>query len=185
MSKSYQFLVITTFLLTLFACNSAPLRYTLDPEFSYLQELGRGIKIVSVSVIDKRQNTASETVVDPDNVANKLQDQLIQKLKDKGYKIINKPLLADIAYEMVINELDMAVDKSMLKSLIRGNSKITLTLRKHSNYITKIFSATKTQEVANPANSIDVTGVANQMLSSLFANMFSDQQIVEFSEKSQ
>jgi len=180
-----KILVLATFLLTLFGCNSTPLKYTLDPEFSYLQELGRDIKIVSVRVVDKRQNTTTDSVKDPDEVASKLQNQLIQKLKDKGYKIINKPLLADIAYEMVINELDMAVDKSMFKSLIRGNSKITLTLRKHSDSVTKIFSATKTQEVANPANSIDVTGVANQMLSNLFANMFSDQQIVEFSEKSQ
>ncbi|MCF6193715.1 MAG: YajG family lipoprotein, partial [Kangiellaceae bacterium] len=111
------------------------------------------------------------------------QKQLITKLKNYGYKIINKPLLADMAFELVINKLELAVDKSMLKSLIRGNSKITLTLRKHSAHISKIFSATKTQEVANPANNADVSGVVNQMLSSLFANMFSDQQMVEFSER--
>jgi len=183
MLKSFKILVATIILFALLGCNSAPLRYTLDPEFSYLQGLGRDIKVVSVKVIDKRSNTNNSTVEDPDEVAGKLQKQLIGKLKDHGYKIISKPLLADMAYELVISELEMTVDKSMLKSLIRGNSKITLTLRKHSDHISKIFSATKTQEVANPVNNVDVTGVANQMLSSLFSNMFSDQQIVEFSEK--
>ena len=186
MIKPFKLLIIYSTVLFFSGCNTTPLKYTLDPEFSYLEDLGQGVEMVAVKVTDNRQRfDGGNGIQGPSDVAGKLKNRLVEKLQQHGYKIINKPLLADIAYELEINELSLVVNKSMLKSLISGKSNITFTVRKHSEFKTKIFSATKTQEVANPTNDLDVTGVVNQMLSSLFANMFSDPQITKFTRKSQ
>jgi len=175
-------------ILTLFACSSVTLKYAIDPEFSYLKESLQTAKIVAVTVTDGRGSaarTGSPTiaVAKTDDVAETLRSQLINKLKKSGYKIISKPLLADIAYELVIQELELSVNKSMLKTTLLGSGKILLTVRKHGESLAKSFSATRTQEVANPAGDLDATGVVNQMLSSLFANMFSDQELSTFAAK--
>ncbi len=172
-------------LLVLSACKTTSLKYSLDPEFSYLKESLQTAQIVAVTVTDQRDQSAKVAseymaVAQIEDVAETLRNQLIRQLRKQGYKIINKPLLADIAYDLVIKKLVLKVDKSLFKTSLNGNSEISLTLHKHGESKSKIFSASRTQEVANPASNLDATGVVNQMLSSLFANMFSDQSLVKF-----
>lgn len=188
MSNLSKILFNAFLVITLSSCGSATLKYAIDPEFDYLKESLQTAKVVAVTVADGRGSAAKTSsgtmaVAKTGNVAQTLRSQLVSKLKAQGYKIISKPLLADVAYDLVIQELELSVNKSMLKTTLLGKGKILLTLRKHGESLAKTFSATRTQEVANPATDLDATGVINQMLSRLFANMFSDQALSEFAVK--
>ncbi len=178
------FITLTAMIL-LSGCNPATLKYQLDPEFTHLDELSEKAKIVALKVVDARStatpdNANQKAVSGPTNEAKVLQDKLISLLKKNGYKIISKPLLADIAFEIEITKLQLSIESSTFKSIIRGSSEIKLTANKHGQQWSKIFRATREQEVANPANDLDATGVVNQMLSKQFTSIFSDQSLVAF-----
>lgn len=167
------------------ACNPAALKYQLDPEIAYLNQLSEETKIVALKVIDARtaispDNTKQNIISGPGDEAKILQDKLITQLKQNGFKIISKPLLADIAFEIEITQLALTMETSTFKSIIRGKSEIKLTASKQGTKWSKVFRATREQEVANPANDLDVTGVINQMLTKQFSNIFTDQSLTEF-----
>ena len=177
-------------ILIISGCNPATLKYQLDPEISYLNQLPDETKIVALKVIDARtatspDNTEQHLVSGPSDEAKILQDKFITQLKQNGLKIISKPLLADIAFEIEIVHLALTLESSTFKSVIRGKSEIKLTANKQGATWSKIFRATREQEVANPANDLDVTGVINQMLTKQFSRIFTDQTLTEFLAKQQ
>lgn len=174
----------------LFGCSSAKLKYSLDPEISYLEETALASKVISVKVIDGRklleeQPSSSDeiNIAGPENIAKHLQTLIIAKLKQQGYKIGSNPLLADTAYELKLEELKLIASKNLLKSTLKASSKVVLTISKHSESFTKIFQSTRTQEVANPISALDATGVVNQLLSEQLAKAFSDPKFVQFASE--
>ncbi len=175
-------------ILIISACNPALLTYQLDPEIPHLNQLAGDAKIVALKVIDARTDSASDnsgqkTISGPTEEAKLLQRKLMELLKNNGYKIINKTLLADVAFEIEITNLELTIESSTFKSIIRGKSEIKLTANRHSQQWSKIFRATRQQEVANPANNLDATGVMNQMLTKQFSNMFDDDSLRDFLAK--
>lgn len=183
-----KLLVASTVILIISACNPAMLKYQLDPEISQLNQLAGNAKIVALKVIDSRKdsslnNTDEKMIAGPVEEAKQLQRKLIDLLKENGYKIISKPLLADIAFEIEITNLELTIESSTFKSIIRGKSELKLTANRHSQQWSKIYRATRQQEVANPANDLDATGVVNQMLTKQFSTMFIDESLQAFLAK--
>jgi uncharacterized lipoprotein YajG len=182
----YLFLIASLFILT--ACNPDLLKYKLDPDFGSLEQLAGKSEIVAVQVSDKRTKqpipTGDIKLAPMEDEATILNKRLIEQLKDLDYKIINKPLLADLAIMMDINELTVSIQESTFKSTVKANSVFTLTIRRNGEEWRKIFRAARTQEVANPVNQNDATGVINQLLSKQLSNAFSDPALMEFLSKS-
>jgi len=184
-------ILLLTLILSLPSCSTKTPTYQLDPEFGLLGEQTVEVSVVAVKVTDKRQKTNKQegdkqTILSANyNDAEVLQDKLINHLKQQNHKIINKPLLADIAYEIELNRLHLTLESGMLKSKFVANSEIKLTVRRHSQHWTKIFRASKTQEVANPATDRDATGIINQLLSQQLISAFSDNSLREFLSKTQ
>ncbi len=182
----YLFLIASLFILT--ACNPDLLKYKLDPDFGSLEQLAGKSEIVAVQVSDKRTKqpipTGDIKLAPMEDEATILNKRLIEQLKDLDYKIINKPLLADLAIMMDINELSVSIQESTFKSTVKANSVFTLTIRRNGEEWRKIFRAARTQEVANPVNQNDATGVINQLLSKQLSNAFSDPALMEFLSKS-
>jgi len=184
-------IIFLALILSLLGCSTKKPTYNLDPEFSLLQEQTNKSSVVAVKVIDNRQKTIElqgnkQTVLSSSHKdAEVLQDKLISRLKQQGHKIINKPLLADIAYEIELNRLSLTFETAMFKSEFAANSEIKLTVRRHSQHWTKIFRSSKTQEVANPATDRDATGIINQLLSQQLESAFSDNSLLEFLSKTQ
>jgi len=178
-------------MLSLSGCSAKKPSYDLDPEFGLLHEQTNKVSIVAVKVIDNRQKAIKpqgdkQTIhSSSNNDAEVLQNKLISRLKQQGYKIINKPLLADIAYEIELNQLNMTLETGMLKSKFVAYSEIKLTVRRHSQHWSRVYRASKTQEVANPATDRDATGIINQLLSQQLVSAFSDNSLSEFLSKTQ
>jgi len=184
----FSILVLVSVLI-LSACNPATLKYQLDPDIGGLDSLPNSIKIVAVKVTDVRKAPSNIgellAVSGPTDEAKVLQGKLISLLKQRGYKIISKPLLADLAFNLEIMTLTLTVEEMTFKSIIRGKSEIKMTVNKHSQQWSKIFRATREQEVANPTNNLDVTGVMNQMLTKQLSSAFSDSTLEEFVKRQQ
>ena len=187
-STSIKSLLILVSLLTLTACNPDLLKYKLDPDFGSLEQLAGKSEIVAVKITDKRSSKpipSGDIKLAPfEDEATVLKKRLTDQLKELDYKIINKPLLADLAVMMDINELDVRIQESTFKSTVKANSVFTLTIRRNGEEWSKIFRAARTQEVANPVNQNDATGVINQLLSKQLTNAFSDPALMEFLSKS-
>ncbi len=187
-STSIKSLLILVSLLTLTACNPDLLKYKLDPDFGSLEQLAGKSEIVAVKITDKRSSKpipSGDIKLAPfEDEATVLKKRLTDQLKELDYKIINKPLLADLAVMMDINELDVRIQESTFKSTVKANSVFTLTIRRNGEEWSKIFRAARTQEVANPVNQNDATGVINQLLSKQLSNAFSDPALMEFLSKS-
>jgi len=184
-----KFAFVIAFLLILSGCNPATLKYQLDPDIESLNILPDTIKIVAVKVTDLREDadlTSKQLpVLGPNDEAKVLQEKLTALLKQRGYKIISKPLLADLAFNLEIKTLALTIEELTFKSIIKGKSEIKITVNKHSEQWSKIFRATSMQEVANPINNLDVTGVINKMLTKQFSEAFSDTALEEFIKKNQ
>ena len=168
------------------ACAPIALKYELDPEIPNFKNIAPNAKVVYLKVVDSRIKSEPESKSDikyipgPKDETLILQKKLTTLLKSNNYKIINKRLLADIAFELKINTLKLGVEKNAFKSVIKGISELQLTVNRQSKQWSKTFKATKTQEVANPVNNLDVTGVMNQMLTTQLSTAFSDSQLAEF-----
>lgn len=183
--KLFLTLAITILLI---GCNPAMLQYQLDPEITHLDQLPEETKIVALRVIDTRVTDASSEdnqniIAGPIDEAKVIEKKLTDFLKQAGYKIISKPLLADIAFEIEITTLQLTLESSTFKSTIRGKSEMKLNVNKQGEQWSKIFRASREQEVANPVNDLDVTGVVNQMLTKQFSSIFSDQTLKKFFTK--
>ncbi|MFT6733640.1 MAG: putative lipoprotein YajG [Polaribacter sp.] len=171
----------------LFGCTSSKLIYQIDPDFSQLTPALENREIIYVEVTDNRNattNTATLTSIDsdiPDSTA--LKSKLTQYLKDKQFKIINRPLLADIGIEIGIVELELSLDSGFFKSKITGKSELKIIFHKKSKQWSKTFKASRSQDIANPVNEFDATGIMNQMLSKQFNSIFSDGELIKFITK--
>ncbi len=186
MKKSLTKFVLISISIAMIGCQQMPLKYQLDPEIVNLDELASKAKMVALKVSDSRKplnNDQSQLISGPINEAKLLQDKLINQLKTKKYKIINNILLADLAIHLEIIQLNLTIKKTTFKSIIYGKSEIKITVNKKNQQWSKIKKATRTQEVANPANNIDATGVLNQMLSQQLSSLFADKSLLEFVKK--
>ncbi len=175
-------------MLMISGCNPDLLKYKLDPDFGSLEQLAGQAEVVGVKITDKRVDkpiAAGDIKLAPfEDEAKVLENRLIAQLKELDYKIISKPLLADLAVMMDINELSLLVTESTFKSTIKANSVLTITIRRNGEQWSKIFRNARSQEVANPVNENDATGVINQLLSKQLSNAFSDPALMEFLAKS-
>jgi uncharacterized lipoprotein YajG len=187
-SHSIKFLIASIALLSLSGCNPELLKYKLDPDFGSLEQIAGKSEIVAVKITDKRTSqpvSSGDIKLAPlEDEAKVLNKRLIEQLKELNYKIIKNPLLADLAVMMDINELSVSIQESTFKSTIKANSVFTLTIRSNGEQWQKIFRAARTQQVANPVNQNDATGVINQLLSKQLSNAFSDPGLMEFLSKS-
>lgn len=169
-------------------CNPQTLKYRLDPDFSALSEVARNVELVAVDVTDnrKRNSTSSEQSIQSESTdeAALLKKGLIDQLKELDFKIINNPLLADLAVIMEINQLGLNIDESIFKSTLKASSQLTLTIRKNGQEWSKIFRSSRDQEVANPVNNNDATGVINYLISKQLSAAFTDPALMEFLAKS-
>lgn len=189
--KTYSkliFIYLITLLIT--GCNTAVLKYQLDPGIDNMDSIPKNLSIVAMKVIDSRDKTIKNNdnskqlvVAYSDNEAKLLQDKLVALLKQEGYKIISNPLLADVAFELKIMRLDLTVESATFKSVIEGHNELKFTAIKRGEQWSKIYRGSRKQEVANPTNNLDVTGVMNQMLTKQLSNMFSDQALKKFISK--
>ena len=167
-------------------CNPQVLKYKIDPEFGALDVFAGNSKIVAIKINDHLKPTSSAsdiTISRPENIAGTLKKGLINQLKDLDYKIINNPLLADLAITMDLRTLDVKIDTQTFKSELSANSEFQLTIRRKGEEWTKVFRSGRTQEIANPAKDRDVSGVINQLLSRQLAAAFADPKLMEFLAK--
>lgn len=165
-------------------CSVKQLSYQLDPELTSVQRLANHVKIVAVSVTDKRSAIAQKDTDDvfyvkgPNQEAELLKSKIIDNLKRNDFKIIGNNLLADLAINVEIEQLDAKVEHSFFKSKIAAKSHLRLKANKKSQRFEKLYKTTRAQEVANPANELDVTGVVNQMLSEQLTTIFTDPALI-------
>ncbi|PCI73195.1 MAG: hypothetical protein COB38_01385 [Gammaproteobacteria bacterium] len=184
--RNNQFLLLTAIICSTFilGCSSSKLIYQIDPDFSQLSSALESKEIVYVEVIDNRvegTDTTTLTLVNadiPDHEA--LKSKLTQFLKDNHFKIINRVLLADIGLEIKIIELNLSVASGFLKSKLTAQSELEMIIHKKSERWSKTYKTSRSQEVANPVDEFDATGVMNQMLSKQFHNIFTDKELIDF-----
>ena len=176
------------FLLTLMttACSKSQLHYELDPEIGDFPEAMSNFKIVALKITDNTKpssnslNSNQIRISPKDNQLAQIQNKLMRKLKEMNYKIISNPLLADVAIDIKFHEVELMLEKSLLKGKFTGNTHLELTISRKSKVWSKIFKATKTQEVAYPADSTDATGIINQLISEQLTKGFSDTGLEKF-----
>jgi len=101
-------------------------------------------------------------------------------LKDNQFKIINRVLLADIGLEIKIIDLKLSITSEFFKSKLIGKSVLEIIIHKKSERWSKTYNTSRTQDVANPVDEFDATGVMNQMLSKQFNNIFTDKELIDF-----
>jgi len=172
------------------ACTHSQLSYQLDPELVNFPPKVTNMNMVAFTLVDKTSNEQTKNPEKSISVVSKqqlpqLEQKFINKLKGLNYKIISNPLLADLAIKIEINQLDLRLEKGTFKSKFNAYSQIKLTINKKSESWSKIFRASKMQEVANPATDVDATGIINQLLSGQFEKSFSDPSLTKFLEKHQ
>ncbi len=178
-------LLITFFTLILSACAAKKLEYKIDPELTSTQNLNQYAELIAVSVVDNRSPQAASTdediiIVDgPSNTAEILRKKIIERFKQQNFKIISNKLLADLAVEIQIEKLEVKVNKGLFKSTVNAASQLRLKANKQSKTFEKLYKIKGSQEVANPANELDVTGVINKLLSDQLGEIFSDQALLE------
>lgn len=170
-------------------CAAKNLSYRLDPELTAIQRLAEHAEVVAVSVIDKRPQTLPTSTEDliyakgPNEEANLLKSKIIDNLKRHNFKIIGNELLADLAITIEIEQLEVKVEQSFFKSKVYAVSHLRLKANKKSQRFEKLYKISRNQEVANPANELDVTGVVNQMLSEQLTTLFSDPALINLANK--
>ncbi|WP_444997898.1 YajG family lipoprotein [Aliikangiella sp. IMCC44359] len=174
-------LTLTSTIALISGCSPSKLNYRLDPEVRNIQSLSEYAQLIAVSVSDNRPlatpNSSNDNILfasGPQNEAALLKTKLIDSLKKNGFKIISNPLLADLSIDIEIEKLEAKVTKSLLRSTVEVVSHLRLKANKQSKKSEKIYKMNRSQEVANPASELDVTGVVNQLLSKQLSVIFSD-----------
>jgi|GEM_PF-3182194 len=181
----FQIIVGLLTFVILSGCTPATLNYRLDPDVGDLQSLAGQAKQIAFMVVDKRtdQTQASTDslifVAGPDNEAAALKRKIIDSLMKNNFKIISNPLLADLSIELTIEQLNAQVEKSMFKSNVKVTSHLRVKAKKQENSFERLYKSNRSQEVANPANETDVTGVVNQLLSQQLGQIFADPELVK------
>ncbi len=174
--------------LTITACSKPALIYKLSPEIQSTTSLQQNIKLISVSVVDKRAPQAKHndlTFAKSDtNEAAALRKIVIEKLTQDGFKIISDPLLADLSLKFELEKLHTSIDSGILKANLESVVWLKLKAARKGHNLTKLFKTSRSQEVAIPVNSNDITGLTNQALSAQLSKLFSDPELLALSEKS-
>lgn len=184
MTNKYLTLTLLFTLFLLSACAQNALRYQVDPEITLSQQLKKLSPMIAISVEDKRlasnDSLGSDTIriSGPENEAQKLKRQLVNAFKNNQYRIISNPLLADLAIQLQINELSVKVKNDLFKSDINIATRFHMLATRQGKKLDKSFSQTLTQEVANPVNDNDVTGVVNQLLSKILSDIIADPELI-------
>ena len=177
-------LLIGTLSLLLTACSPTKLNYQIDPDFSKLAPLIKGNEIIFVSVSDNRiaSNTSIQNSLIKADIPDKdaLRTKLTQYLKDNQHKIINRVLLADLGLEIKIQSLELLLESGTFKGKLSAKSTLEIIIHKKSNQWSKVYKASRVQEVATPVNNLDTTGVINQMLTKQFESIFTDAELSNF-----
>ncbi|TQV75523.1 hypothetical protein FLL45_11450 [Aliikangiella marina] len=165
-------------------CTTEKLNFGIDPEISSVQQLSRGVQQISVSVNEQLPDNIEGIKKDliiangPDDPAGVLRNKILDQLKANQFRIISNPLLADLSLSFTIETLYATVDTGMFKSEINAVSHIRVQAKKQGKTFEKVYRNTRKQEVANPANEIDVTGVVNQMLTQQMTAIFTDPRLL-------
>ncbi len=186
-NKYLLFFSSIIFNIFIFGCSSSKLIYQIDPDFSRVAPALENKEIIYVEVIDNRTegtHNATLTSITADMSDSKaLKTKLTQFLKDKQFRMINRVLLADLGLEIRIIDLKLILDSGVFKSKITGSSELEIIIHKKSERWSKTFKVSRSQDVANPVNEFDATGIMNQMLSKQFNNIFSDRELINFISK--
>jgi len=186
MLKKYSrlFIGVTTSLLLL-ACSTEKLKYSIDPEIANIGQLAGKAKLVSLSVTNQTPDTIEGLKKDliiasgPKEPAKALREKILDQLKANNFKIINNPLLADLSLSFTVESLYATVDTGMFKSEINAISHLRVKVKKQGKTFEKVYRNSRKQEVANPANELDVTGIVNQVLSQQMSAIFTDPKLLE------
>jgi uncharacterized lipoprotein YajG len=188
MIRSLAMPTVALFLcLILTACSPKTLYYKLDPDFGNINENIQKAELVALQVTDKRSLPSLKeeqlNVKGPEQEVELLRSLLIERFKSENKKIISKPLLADLAFLIEIKQLEVILSPGTFKSEFSATSHFQLTVTKKGETWSKIFRASRTQEVANPVNSNEATGLINQLLSEQFNKAFSDSGLKQLIEQ--
>jgi len=180
-------LIIPVFL-SMVACGVASIKYHMDPDLSGLSQLSSTGSSVYLKVIDSRSATPKlpadyDEVGGPTKETEVLRQKLLTQLKKSGFKIISKPLLADLTIEVEVITLNLAKKPSVFDSVLLAKSAIKLTVKRQGDQWAKIYKVSRMQTVANPANNTDATGIMNQVLTEQFRLFFSDPSLLDFANK--
>jgi uncharacterized lipoprotein YajG len=142
--------------------------------------------VVAVSVNDMRQ--ALENSADTDEItkvvrqkdeALVIRTKLMDSLKNNGFKIISNKLLADVALELDIVEFEVSFKSNFFKSELMVTSHLRMKANKQGNTFEKLYKMSRTQEVANPVNNNDLSGIVNQLLSNQLSAIWADPALIE------
>jgi len=174
----------TLLILMMVACSTAPLNYKIDPEIKNINQFVDPSSMIALSVIDNRAlttNQQSSLISGPENEADVIKSKLIEILKQNNFKIISNLLLADIALELHIEQFDVNIESDLFKSKIKVESQLSLQAKKNGASFNKLFKMNRSQELANPVNSNEVTGIVNQLLSKQLSTIWSDPGFIKLS----
>lgn len=171
--------------LILSACASEQLSYRIDPEIRYTPESSQVSPIFALEVIDSRQHQpghnhqASKVQSVPfalgdQAVTQALKDKLAASLQNNRFRLISDPLLADTSLSIELEVLDVTLSEQTFSTQIAVNSQFLFRLSQQGEVREKRYKASRTQEVANPVKSIEVTGVVNQLLSQQLSKIFDE-----------
>ena len=170
----------TIILLIISACANTQLNYQIDPEIKNISQIGNNLSLVAISVKDNRSKTQRQETKEvkfitmQKNDASLIKAKLLENFKQNNIKIISNPLLADISFELQIEELKISIDEGVFKSKIRATSHLRMIAVNNGQVFNKLYKVSRNQDIANPANSNDITGLVNQVLSKQLSAMLSD-----------
>jgi uncharacterized lipoprotein YajG len=168
------------FILCLTSCANTPLGYKIDPEITTIKQFANQSSLIAISIIDKRtqeQNSANEDITfvpRQKDEAALLRTKLIEILKQNDFRIISNKLLADVSLELEIVEFQVSIETGLFKSNLKVSSQLRVKSSAQGNNFEKLYKMNRTQEVANPVNNKDLSGVVNQLLSKQLSDVWSD-----------
>lgn len=174
--------ILFSLLLVMTGCQTANLTYRVNPDLSPLQQLQSQAEMIAINVVDKTESTAqnSNSLRTEKPITESIQEQLKKAATAAGMKLIANPLLADLGLTLEIEVFDVSLNASTFSSEMKVKSQLNLQLQKKSRSYQKRFISSRTQEVANPVNNNDITGIVNQILSEQFAAALNDSDIQQF-----
>ena len=188
-SKLFKSVSLIFFLTALAGCNSTKLAYKISPEIRTGEQLKVATPLVAINVVDKRKKLAGladkqSYIPAQTDEAKSLKKVILDRLTAEKFKITTDNFLADISLTFEIENLNTKMSSSLLKAELESTIHIRLKANRKGEKLEKLFKISRTQEVAQPVNNNDASGILNQALSAQLSSIFEDPQLLELARKS-
>jgi len=185
-----KFFTVLCLSVVISGCFNTTTRYRPEPQIQTTNWLKQHANMIAIKVT-KPENISVEhlknqegtlNIAPPTDLAKTIQEQLQSHYKEQGFKIIGKPLLADLAYEIEIEKFDITLHPGLLTTIVKLDITLMVTVRKHSKMLQNRYKGGYEQEMVNPVTTEDLSPWVNQKLGELLSKILAKQDLSKIKE---